>query len=128
MGAGLFRGCCTPGKSGNDGSLALPPRLTSGSLERWMHRLANKSTSQPHGILCEFGCNQESVAASTWVNSVVAVPALIPGPHLGAHESRTVSRTDWFCELFPNRCIVEDLIAPWAKSAAAFRKEVYFLI
>ncbi len=66
MGEGLSRGCCTPGKSRNGGSLALPPQGRHlVRWDRWMHRLANKSTSEPHGILCEFGCNQESVAAST---------------------------------------------------------------
>jgi hypothetical protein len=34
------------------------------------------------------------------LNSVVAVPALIPGPHLGAHESRTVSRPDWSFDFY----------------------------
>jgi hypothetical protein len=63
MGEGLFRGCCMPGKSGNGGSWALPPH--GRPLVRWMHRFPNKSTSEPHGILCESGCNQESVAAST---------------------------------------------------------------
>jgi hypothetical protein len=126
MGEGLFRGCCTPGESGNGGSLALPPHGRRLSLERWMHRLANKSTSEPMVSCASLVAIKKALQPQPWVNSVVAVPALIPGPHLGAHESRTVSRTDWSCELFPNRCIVEDLIAPWAKSAAAFRKEVYF--
>jgi hypothetical protein len=126
MGEGLFRGCCAPERVGMVAawrSRHMVDVWFAGTMDAQTCQQIHKRT---HGILCEFGCDQESVATSTWVNSVIAVPALIPGPHLGAHESRTVSRTDWFCELFPNRCIVEDLIAPWAKSAAAFRKEVYF--
>jgi hypothetical protein len=66
MGEGLFKGVLHAGKEWEWWQLGAPATWsTSGSLERWMHRLANKSTSEPHGILCEFGCNQESVAAST---------------------------------------------------------------
>jgi hypothetical protein len=127
MGEGLFRGCCTPGKSGNGGSLALPPH--GRRLVRWnvgCTDLPTNPQANPMVSCASLVAIKKALQPEPWVNSVVAVPALIPGPHLGAHESRTVSRTDWSCELFPNRCIVEDLIAPWAKSAAAFRKEVYF--
>jgi hypothetical protein len=103
MGEGLFKGVLHAGKEWEWWQLGAPATWsTSGSLERWMHRLANKSTSEPMVSCASLVAIKKALQPQPWVNSVVAVPALIPGPHLGAHESRTVSRTDWSCELFPN--------------------------
>jgi hypothetical protein len=99
---------------------------TSSLLEFWMHRLAYKSTSVLHGILCEFGCNQESVAAS--------IPAKFgsrcPRPDTGSAWERT--RAEQCLDRIGPATLTEHV--QWWKTAlrrgpsqhALFRKELYF--
>jgi hypothetical protein len=99
---------------------------TSSLLECWMHRLDYKSTSAPHGILCEFGCNQESVAAS--------IPAKFgsrcPRPYTGSAWERT--RAEQRLDRIGPATLTEPV--RWWKTSllrgpsqhALFRKELYF--
>lgn len=90
---------------------------TSSLLECWMHRVDYKSTSEPRGILGEFGCNQESVAASIPAKFGSRCPRPDTGSAPGSAREQNSVSTGLVLQLLLNRCIVEDLIAPWAKSA-----------
>jgi hypothetical protein len=65
MGEGLFRGCCAPegvGMAAAWRSRHMVDVWFAGTLDAQTCQQIHKRT---HGILCEFGCDQESVATST---------------------------------------------------------------
>ena len=101
MGEGLFRGCCTPGKSGNGGKLGAPAQ--GRRLVRWdagCTDLPTNPQANPMVSCASLVAIKKALQPQPWVNSVVAVPALLSGPHPWSTRKQNGVSYGWFCELF----------------------------